>query len=528
MDLIDNAKKIVEALLVEDNIDKINIEIITFSTQAKRKQTLTNNKELLLQTIDSLDIENMTYIEKALQFTIEDITKATEANPKNFVFILTDGQAYDIDQSKDEFDELKKLKCELCAIMIGGENKTLKAFCGKNYHQSTNLTDQKLQLVIKDFIENVKKSVQITGEGFPLDLSDEADKDYRNSQLKAFEKSGYNELFRHKTTYYFKCLEMNYNNLTIFKNYAKELIKNHNDIVKTKEIKTLSNLRSVYSKETQFNNKGPNFYFLQKPKYTLSPTIKISNVNLVSVNGPSLIDKKVPIDRPSYFPIQDKDLYGSTLKLKYSVEVKNLSEYNAKTDYIKLICYIPKNSVFIDYKIIGKNVNKSTVNLFSDKVSQINKNSINRELKKDEQYLSEDIYTNIENGNYAAVFFDIPTNKNGFNFTKNASLYIEYQTNSILDYNDDLLYNGFVEILGYTNKQSIRRLQETNVIGAVAGNDLPSVKKIEIDSARSNDVVLLEPTGADKKITFVKVLLTICIISSIIIIFIKRKVKYHN
>ena len=509
------SKNIINSLLTDEAEDNIDISIIQFSSEndTKMLKDLTSDRSDLISSIENLKASGSTYTGDGLKIARENIERnknSSDEKVTNFVFLLTDGvvTSYNKNVFQKEVSNLRDtLQVKLCAIMIGGDNDFLKQNLKDDYHASGSLNDEKLQEVITDFISSVHQSVEIVDDEYALEFND-------SEYIK-----NHNREFNYKSTFYFKAIDVNITNenLSTFKEYAKQLIHEEAFSLISKPIKTKSSYRNLKNDDTVFANKGPDFYFKARDPFTLVPSIELNSIKVLTANGQLLDDTKITDkSNPYYKTINENYLYGSKVYLNYSASIKNVSSNN-NTEYISCLCYLP------DYISIDEN-NISVLG-HSDKVRNANLKHASmilteKNVRKYSKYLSESVIKHIESKHPAMVIYINLKNSN-FTLSKDAYITIDYSAERTLSYDDEMSYEGFIEILQYKN-DSYRRLQY-NKTGAVAGNDISTALTFENDSAKSNKVALLVPTGSNKDMTKLYIALGLAIISIFILISIKKK-----
>ena len=293
---------------------------------------------------------------------------------------------------------------------------------------------------------------------------------------------------------------------------------------------------TTYVLESKTANAGP-IYMIPIEGYEIAPTISVTNMKVYATNGNLIVDKSTNFnedqrDELLFSDLEEKQMYGSKVILEYTAKLTNKSIIE-DTSQLKLVFYIPDGFTYDNsYGIIaiGKGLNNKTYYLNFDEEPYM----ITEEKAKalvDSNQMSPDLYDKYIKNGHNAVMMKINTQKDDFKLHENGEIYLKLYVGKILstDKDEDTSYFGDIELVGYSN-ESNRRLQYnsgkgTGLLGATAGN----YEKAELDYAKSNQAMLIVPTGKEKNIEkIVQIGTSIAIITGMIFIIGKNIKKSYR
>lgn len=569
------ASKLVNTLITEDS--NIYMGLIIFRGEARKMVSLTDNKETLLRGINESTGKDINFT--AYTNIISALNKATQSNnigftdnANKFIFLLSDGiptwdgdknnylyntkvgnaaeieKANDrkldkiINNTKKKIEELEKSGITIYSIIAKSDiiddnlKEKLKDIYQYNkdskYNKYKEINDMSelnnLKSYIQDFRQYVKSTVKVTETEYQINQN------LRNKKIP----QEYGE-FNYKNTLPYEALDMNINqeNLELFKQYAIEIVdktqvvcEQTGEVEIWRETEPVNNPDKIKYKIVSRDENIKNVYLERIQTYTLKPTLTVTNMKVITVNGSIFINEETSANtyedriKDLYSVINNEEVYGSTVMLEYTVGAINVSCYK-DTNNVKLIFYLPDTFTYerghgVTAKGIYLNNQEIPLPLLRDPIEV---DSSNVEILKNNNEVSNELAEYIKKGHRALIMM-INTNANNFKLLTNGQVQAKVYVSKILsNEEDDMTYNSDAEIVGYSNS-SFRRLQYETVFnngldGAVASN----YDTNEQDFVHSNDAILTAPTGENKSMIGVMIIITILILNVIVLRIMYRK-----
>ena len=341
--------------------------------------------------------------------------------------------------------------------------------------------------------ENIKKIQNIlkyNGQDYWID-NENQNLVTENNELRKEINSKFKS-FSYENTAMFNAIDMDVlsdSDLSNFKKYALDLSKYYMNGKSTQEI-TINNS----SRNGQSIN-GPTLKLMQRDVYTIEPSVNLLEMSVTLNNGSVISNTATDEYEPNdlVLSIDEKNIYGSNLKLKYSISFDNVYS-SSSTSKFAFLLYLPNKFDYNDsYGIQATGISKDneSTNLNVEKVIAFNSDNVN-----DLKGVSEDVSNYVKNN--TAIYVSIDLKNQNFSLSSGESLKIILSVGSLLSKQDNLLYNGKVEIVGYEN-DSNRRLQYLQTdqfdTDAVAGN----INEDESDYIESSNwASIIPPTGKNK------------------------------
>lgn len=569
------AKNIITSLLSGEK--NVYIGLVVFTGVCYRRVGLTNNSSLLINAING-DIEFSDYgytnIGAALNKANDSFVNIDEDNSNRFIFLLSDGLPtsdgnpndilyYAEPSSPDEasiiaenneklqriaaftkqtIETIEASKVKIFSVIATqdldeNDRDMLNNIFVRNKNRNYNIvkTVKDISKVSKDITEEfekfVKQSITVVNPGYQANLAN-----------RAIIKDRYSQ-FNYDNTEYFQALDMNLTNenLTTFKKYAKQLLQNTQvtvtsnvcQVTLNKATLPAENPEITYGKDRDGNpivtkrehfyeekkqDPGPNVYLRQLPQFTLTPKITITGIGVTASNG-TIIDRQITSVEEAkslISTVEQKMLYGSTVTLKYTITATNTSIYN-DTKKVTILLYIPDGFDFHPESVHAVGIDgNNKIELSIQNITEINAQNVS-------DYHSPDLISYIRQG-HTAVAITINTQNDDFALLTNGQISIDANVSKLLGNDDTMDYIGNAEILSYENG-SYRRMQykatSVNSLSPslVAGNH--DISELDYCQTANHGIVLL-PTGKDKRMISIYLLLTFLSITSIFII---RKFK---
>lgn len=216
--------------------------------------------------------------------------------------------------------------------------------------------------------------------------------------------------------------------------------------------------------------------------------------------------------------LDEKNTYGSNLKLKYNISFDNVSNYSS-CSRLTFLLYLPNK---FDYnesygiKATGISGNNEITDLAIDNITTFNSDNID-----DLDDVSDDVINYLAKN--SAIYVSIDLTNQDFSLSQGESINVTLSVSSLLSKQDNLLYNGKVEIIEYENDYS-RRLQyfgtDKSTTDAIAGN----FNKNESDYIESNNwASIIPPTGKNKN--YLMLILIFCLLGIVFLAYF-RPISY--
>lgn len=409
------------------------------------------------------------------------------------------------------------------------------------YQEIENFSDlATITKFINDFKNYVKNSVKIVESDYNISTQDRGI-DFKDT---------YSE-FTYRNTEYYQALNMEINNknsIDQFKKYAKELLENtqvtkqnsgkvdiRHDILPEETVQYITVGGKTKTIKYELKNMDLNavdVYLEPIQSYTLNPTITATGIKIIAQNGANLINESKPFNilnnnkSPLYVTIDEQHIYGAKLIIEYTLNVINKSVIN-NTNKTTLLFHVPDGFTFEnDSEIVIEGIYKDDQHVNLQLIGspiEINKNNV--EILRNNLLISNELADYIKK-DHSAIALTIQTDTENFKLLTNGQIQTKLYVSKTLSYDvDDLVYNTDLEILGYSNN-TYRRLQyksnETHsLLGAIAANN----NLAEGDLDTSNETILLYPTGKDKSMKTIYIVLIILVITAISILLILIKLN---
>lgn len=570
------ATNIVNSLL--DGSKNVYVGLVVFTGEVYRKTSLTNDRNLLLNAING-DIEfnddYYTNIKEALEKAYDSYANNIKETSNRYMFLLSDGlPTADGDESHTLYAatsqaEIEENNAKLQLIANNTKNtaqrilqeevKLYSIFTMEDLDESDknlvnyifNEFDQNSEYntfrqvdsienisseIIEEFVQYVKDSIEITNTGY------QTNKNYREELLE----ENYAK-FNYKNTYYFQALDMEVTaeNLETFKQYLRELVTKTTVTIELQTSATGESPITAYDETENITNEageiigtrtihhvpnpvqvtGPTLTLQQLPEFTLNPTITVTGLGVIAQNGIILDSLTTTIEEKEHLisTIEEVLLYGSEVRVQYTIDVKNTSIYN-DCENIQMLCYIPDDFEYRAGTAIGIGID-GEIELGLSSAIVIDKNNVDSL-----NSISQEVKNYIKQG-HKAIAVSVAVNRNNFQLLTNGSVQIKLMVSKLLSSKlEDMTYGTDTEILGYKNdsyrriqykatSNNYRSAQAVGLVGAVAGNH----DTTEADYATTSNLgVVITPTGKDKRNETIYLAV---IILGIIGVMIKKQLK---
>ena len=421
--------------------------------------------------------------------------------------------------------------------------------------------------IINNFSEYVKSSIEVNNIEYNIQDQERG----INQQFK----DEY-DVFKFKNTQYFEALDMkieNFGDIKTFKEYAKQILENtkvtmeKKDVQATVKHETLPSTTQIYrtitnsSGETQRilareikNTSNANerleinyltnhrklhkleyrsiqagdVYLEKIQAYTLEPIITASRMYVTAQNGATLLNVETsPYTQDGrntniYATIDEEKIYGSSVTIEYNIGVVNKSAI-CGVDNLRMLFYMPEGFQYV--KGLGKSsvgvyLGNELIQLDEPNITEINSSNVN---SINGLYVSNNLANYINNGNTVLA---ITINKsNGFDLLTNGQAYAKFSVSKLLEPGAEMCYEANAEIMTYSNplyrRMQYKYLANSILDGAVAAD----MNEDEKDYTLSNQANLLLPTGKNKSMIYIQILLTSLIIAGYSIILYKIKMN---
>ena len=335
-----------------------------------------------------------------------------------------------------------------------------------------------------------------------------------------------NDELREDINYYFK--SFSYDNTIIFTALNMQ-VSSDSDLKNFKQYALdLSNSTYMTGKSTQaftIDNssnqiEGPVLKLMQRDPYTISPSVSLLEMSITLNNGSVIDSMSTDASNPGDLvsSLDEKNTYGSNLKLKYNISFDNVSNYSS-CSRLAFLLYLPNK---FDYnesygiKATGISGNNEITDLAIDNITTFNSDNID-----DLDDVSDDVINYLAKN--SAIYVSIDLTKQDFSLSQGESINVTLSVSSLLSKQDNLLYNGKVEIIEYENDYS-RCLQyfgtDKSTTDAIAGN----FNKNESDYIESNNwASIIPPTGKNKN--YLMLILIFCLLGIVFLAYF-RPISY--
>ena len=385
-----------------------------------------------------------------------------------------------------------------------------------NFYREFNDDGSSLINEFSDIIKNAsQETIRKTGEHINNGNEYRGDENFENKFSK----------FNFDNTKYFKAIDMKIdeNNVGDFTRLAKELLENVQANVKLEgKIEIIHETGNTRNKSYRLKH----VYLEKLPEFIIDTQMRLSNLQVIATNGQILYDSNNENSSGTdniYSIINKEDIYGSKVVLIHEIVINNISEVGDSTK-LTILCHLPKYMT-TDFNAIAAFYLNGTPQLVN--LKEKGKEKIRMITDLTGYRLSNEAKKYVEDGEAIVLEIDIDNN-NVFKFNKESKILITLTESKLLSNRDETWYDASVEVLEYSNNSYRRMLcnsEEGVLHTAIAGNFNPDITYLYEgkDYAVANTGAIVPPTGQDKNMTNIYIIIVSLIV--IVIVFLVITIK---
>ena len=562
----DSAKQLINSLI--NSGENIYVGLLFFSGTNYRAVSLTKNIELLSKALNEIVNNNWytpnTNILGVLNKAKDSFYNNDKNNSNRYIVLVSDGIPTSDGSTQVYCDESEQETLNKLYNTIGPNTKKKVQDLRKNginiisllaksdesdeiqYVESIFKDTSSIYASIQDGQETIDKITKDMKK-YLIDSTEEKEYTSKFSTVAGYEDSTrrkevdeYFKRFTYKNTIMFEQIET-YNASSTSQQKANELstatkmrvvggqnyVINHMppgtpSVEEIKDEETGEVIKKIYHVSTGYS--GGDVILAKRPAISLETKITCTGLEIILADG-SVLDiqtRNIGSDLPIIKAIDDELTHGATIRVEYSITIKNDS--SLQCNYLELINHLPPGFIYSqNVKLITESKQNSDYGFTQVSLQDLYDNG----------YISE------ETLNYGKTRVSIKTvldnngkGKNGFYIAPGGEYTIKYVASKLISKLDDIEYmnKSIAEVLAYEDEANRRMAYKQNMRAnnnpeheiEILHGVYPGDNKDKDCSTFNNLVYIMPPTGKNENLV-IKYIIISAIIFVAIIIFIKIK-----
>lgn len=557
----ESAKQLINSLINAN--ENIYVGLVFFSGTNYRAVSLTKNKEILYKALDEIVSNGWqtpnTNILGALDKAKESYYNNDKNNSNRYLILISDAIPTSDGSTQVYCNESESTTLNKLYNTIGPNTKKKVQELRKDGINIISLVTKSDELDETQYVEGIFKDtsniyLSIRDGQEVIDTITKTIKEFLIEETKKQEKeyiSGFTTLAGYEDKQRRADVDNNFGTFTYANTIIFEQIENYNGSTKSqdeaKKLSELTKMKVVGGSNYKISHKGdkPDYEEIkdkdgkvttiihrQSTKYTgqnlglsARPAISLetkttaTGLEIILADG-SIFDlqtKDVGSDLPIIKAIDDEITHGATIKVEYTIAIKNDS--SIQCNYLEMINHLPPGFIYSsNLKLITENKKNSDYGFKDVSLQDLYNNG----------YISEETLNYAKNRKSIKVTLDnAGKGKNGFYIAPGGEYTLKFVTSKVISKLDDIEYmqDTIAEVLVYKDSSNRRMAYKINMNVGNPNSQLlhgvyPGDNKDKDCATFTNKVYIMPPFGESKNtvIKFITVGLAIILVGIILTI----------